>query len=334
MFELREADRDLMLQWDELVHTFSSGTVFHTLKWLQIIGKNQSLYVAKIGLYDNANLIGLFPLFIKKFLFLKVAASPFVVEDTPYMGPLIDPHYFSKFLPALNLYLKKNKIHYLRMISNSFYDLKDTDDSYQFTTKYTHILDLTRTEQELWDNLETRCRTAIRKAQKSGVVIHEMQDRDDIEKYYAMIEQIYHSQNKPCPNPKTLYYDIWDAFGQKQAIFLQAKYRDEIIAGVIIILDGKRAYYNNGTSKNEFKPLSAGNLLLWHAMLIAKEKGIKDFDFVGSDIPRLAKFKESFGGTLSKHTCIEKASSKWVYILREYYPRYKQFVGNLIQKNF
>ena len=56
-----------------------------------------------------------------------------------------------------------------------------------------------------------------------------------------MIESIYHDQGKPCPNPKQLYYDMWDAFGQKNALFLSAEYKGETIGGAIIILDRDRA---------------------------------------------------------------------------------------------
>ncbi|MDY6844912.1 MAG: peptidoglycan bridge formation glycyltransferase FemA/FemB family protein, partial [Thermodesulfobacteriota bacterium] len=97
----------------------------------------------------------------------------------------------------------------------------------------------------------------------------------------------------------------------------------------IIILDRKRAYYINGASKNEFRSLGASNLLQWEAIKTAKAKDIEQYDFVGSDIPRLAKFKKSFGGELTLHTCLEKSSSKWIEYARCNYPYYKDKIGNL-----
>lgn len=331
MLELRELDNDMICKWNELVYSLPGGTIFHTLKWLKIIEKNQHLQTKYIGIFFDNRLVGVFPLFIQKFWFIKVAASPFVVEDTPYMGPVIDPSHIPDFLPALDAYLKKNKIHYLRIISNSSYDVENADRSYVFIKKYTHILDLKRTKEELWKNLEGRCRTAIRKARKSGVVVDIMKTRDYINKYYSILEQVYHSQNKPCPNSREFYCDMWDGFSQSNAIFLSARYRGKIIAGVIIISDRDRAYYLNGVSKHEFRFLSASNLLLWEAINIVKEKGAEQFDFVGSDIPRLAKFKKSFGGQLVMHSLVEKSGSKWVSMLRDKYPYYKQKIGNLRQ---
>ncbi len=329
MLEFREVDETIIQKWDELVWSLPGGTIFHALKWLKIIERNQALHLKKIGIYRGDKLIGIFPLFIKKFWFIKVGASPFVVEDSPYLGPVIDPSHIEDILPALDIYLKKNRIHYLRIISNGFYDVEDVDNSYVFIKKHTHILDLKRTKEDLWKGLEGRCRTAIRKAEKSDVVVDIIKTRDYIGEYYSILEEVYHYQNKPCPNSSEFYYDMWDGFGQSSAIFLSARCRGELIAGVIIILDRDRAYYLNGASRHEFRSLSASNLLLWEAINVVRERGIQLFDFVGSDIPRLAKFKKSFGGQLATHSLIEKSDSRLIGMLRDKYPYYKEKIGNL-----
>lgn len=328
MYSLREIAGSEISKWNELIQSLPGGTIFHTPKWLKLIENNQPLRIKKIGVFLDGKLVGVFPLCLKSFMFIKVAGSPFVVEDTPYMGPVIDPCHILDILPALDEYSKRNRIGFLRIISNQAYYAESRHKRYHFIEKHTHVLDITKTEDSLWKNLEGRCRTAIRKARKSGVVVARVTDRNYIEKYYSIIEQVYHSQNKPCPNQKAFYYDMWDLFAPSNAIFLSAKYRGEIIAGAIIILDRKRAYYLNGASKHDFRSFSASNLLLWEAINIAKERGAEQFDFVGSDIQRLAKFKKSFGGQLVTHSLIEKASSKWISLLRNRYPYYKQKMGN------
>jgi hypothetical protein len=67
--------------------------------------------------------------------------------------------------------------------------------------------------------------------------------------------------------------------------------------------------------------LNPSNLVLWKAVERAAERGCREFDFVGSDIPRLARFKESFGGELVEHSCIEWASSRAVWMAREWWRR-------------
>ena len=117
-------------------------------------------------------------------MFFKVAGSPFIVEDTPYMGPAIEPCHILDILPALDEYLKENRIGFLRLVSNQAYHVENGHNSYHFIEKHTHILDITKSEDNLWKNLEGRCRTAIRKARKSGV------DRFNVIKNRTYIEEV------------------------------------------------------------------------------------------------------------------------------------------------
>lgn len=333
MYKLKEIDRSESSRWNELIRSLPGGTIFHTPKWLKLIEDNQKLRIRKVGIYLDGKLIGVFPLCVKRFLFIKVAGSPFVVEDTPYMGPVIASCHVPNFLPALNDYLKATKIDFLRTISNQTYHLIDTPDRYHFIEKHTHILDITKSEDDLWNNLEGRCRTAIRKALKSSLIVSIATHNSFIKEYYSIIEEVYHTQNKPCPNKIKFYYEMWDSFVPNNALFLYAQRHNEIIAGIIIILDAKRAYYLNGASRYAFRSLYASNLLLWEGINIAKARGVDQFDFVGSDIERLARFKKSFGGKVTKHTLIEKASSKWVGLVRQKYPNYKIIVGNCVNNH-
>jgi lipid II:glycine glycyltransferase (peptidoglycan interpeptide bridge formation enzyme) len=330
IYKLRAIAPSALSKWNQLIHSLPGGTIFHTPKWLKLIEDNQRLNIHKIGLYLNDNLIGVFPLCIKRFLFIKVAGSPFIIEDTPYMGPVIEPPHFSNFLFALDQYLTVNRIDFLRTISNQQYPIENISNRYHFITKHTHILNLIQTENALWKNLEGRCRTAIRRARKSGITITIPKSRNFVKEYYSLVQEVYYAQNKVCPNTMRFYYDMWDSFSKENVLFLSAEWDGKIIAGIIILIDGKSAYYLNGASSHKFRSLYPTNLLLWEAIKLAKEKGAEEFDFVGSDIPRLGKFKKSFGGQLVEYSLIEKASSPWIYRMRNRYPYYKQKAGQLI----
>jgi len=332
MYELRKADNELIAQWDELVFFLPGGTLFHTLEWLDFLGKNQGLDIQHIGIFLNEKIVGILPLCINHLFFMNVAGSPYIVEDTYYMGPAIEAAHIPELLPAIDRYMKDKKIHYLRMMSNQHLGMESTIDGYDFIDKHTHILDITESYEKLWQGLEDRCRDHIRRAKKSGIVVQIETNRDYIDSYYSLIEHVYHSQEMPCPNRKNFYRDMWDRFGGENALFLSARYKGELIAGVIIIVDRTCAYYLNGASKHDFRSLAPNNLLLWEACRITKERGIEKFDFVGSDIPRLTEFKKSFGGELITHSLVEKAGSQWVRFLREKYPVYRKAIGNIREK--
>lgn len=318
----------MRFNWDKTVYNSSQGTIFHTLSWLALIEKHQKLKLVHLGIFNGTNLVGVFPLFTKKFVFIKVSASPFVVEDTPYMGPAIANEYISQFWPALEVFCNDSGINFLRFISIDRLNANGSNTSFEFIDKSTHLLDISKSNEELWNGLEGRCRTAIRKAQKSGVKVKASNDRHFVDYYYFLVEHVYHGQNMVCPNKRSFYYDIWKRF-RNRCLFVYAEYQGDIIAGAIVILDKNRAYYINGASLRQFRNLYASNIVLWESIQMAKALGLSLYDFVGSDIPRLAKFKKSFGGKIAKHTCVERASSKWVEICRSKYPELKQRLGRV-----
>ncbi|PKN65014.1 MAG: hypothetical protein CVU57_12890 [Deltaproteobacteria bacterium HGW-Deltaproteobacteria-15] len=68
-------------------------------------------------------------------------------------------------------------------------------------------------------------------------------------------------------------------------------------------------------------------MIQWEAIRKAKLENLSTYDFVGSDLPWLAKFKMSFGGRLLEYVYLEKSSSDWVeYLTKKVFPRYKRII--------
>lgn len=328
MIELRPFEKSLRNEWDEIVRGHPNGSLFHTSSWLEIHESFHGLKKMCLGIFRAGRLVGVFPLFIKRYGILKVAASPFVVEDTPYMGPVVDSYLFPETIRALNGFAAVNRIHYTRLIAQGYYPPSDEERT-AFVEKHTHLLDLTLDETELWRRFEGRCRTAIRKAEKSGIGVRIADERSFVETYYSVLDRLYQRQHTTPPNSKPFYLALWDNFSRDNLIFLTAEFKGECIAGAIMALDKNRMYYLNGASRHEYNHLAPNNLIQWAAIRLARQKGAKSYDFVGSDLDRLAKFKRSFGGVLTPYTCIEKASSPWIDSIRNRYPQIKRIVGRI-----
>lgn len=330
MIKFEKIDETFHKEWDNFVESHPNGTLFHTSRWLETIEKTQGVRKLQYGIYHHNELVGVFPLFIKKYWLLKVAASPFLLEDTPYMGPVIDPLYFDEAMQVFDMTVRKLKIHYTRMMLRNFYPCDDLNRlGYEVICKHTHILALSLSVDELWKGMEGRCRTAIRKAKKSGIKIKHAEKRSWIEQYYSMYEKLYKRQNKNLPNTKEFFYLLWDSFFPNNLTILIAEYEGQSIAGAIIVKHKDTAYYLDGVSIKDFNRLAPNSLLQWEAIKHAKNEGYKAYDFVGSDLPWLAKFKKSFGGTLVTYLCLERASNNWVRYLRSMYPTFKNLLRRI-----
>ena len=161
----------------------------------------------------------------------------------------------------------------------------------------TIAMDLTSPEV-IWDNIHSKNRNMIRKAEKNGITIEHgkgmdlfdkfigiynaTMDKDHAEEYYYFKRPFYESiHNDLCDNYELFY----------------AKLEDKIIAMSIMIYANGRLNYHLSGSDIEYRNLAPSNLLLYKAALWGCEKGMKTFHLgggVGSGEDNLYKFKAAF----------------------------------------
>jgi lipid II:glycine glycyltransferase (peptidoglycan interpeptide bridge formation enzyme) len=103
--------------------------------------------------------------------------------------------------------------------------------------------------------------------------------------------------------------ELWDTFSPDHASILLAYKPDSSrpIGGILLIFHTQTAYYWIAGATREGKNFFAPTLLVFEAMKLSKEKGMKWFDFIGvwdERIPKkntqwkgFTKFKEGFGGS-------------------------------------
>lgn len=161
----------------------------------------------------------------------------------------------------------------------------------------TIAMDLTSPEV-IWENIHSKNRNMIRKAEKNGIVIEHGQgmdlfdkfieiynatmDKDHAEEYYYFKRPFYESIHNDLRDNYELFY---------------AKLEDKIIAMSIMIYANGRLNYHLSGSDIEYRNLAPSNLLLYKAALWGCEKGMKTFHLgggVGSGEDNLYKFKAAF----------------------------------------
>lgn len=161
----------------------------------------------------------------------------------------------------------------------------------------TIALDLS-TPEVIWQNITSKNRNMIRKAEKYGVVIKhgkglellskfkeiydETMRHDNAEPYYFFPWKFYESINKDLSDNYEIFY---------------AEYDSKIIAMSIMIFSGRFMNYHLSGSLFEYRNLAPSNLLLYKAALWGSEQGFQSFHLgggVGSGEDNLYKFKAAF----------------------------------------
>ena len=185
-------------------------------------------------------------------------------------------------------------------------------------TKYTFILDLTKSEQELLAGMHPKTRYNIKVAQKHGVKVVEDNSDEAFETYLKLTRETTkrqgfyaHTENYHRLQWQTLPHKIINRkssiINQLSSHLLLAKYQKKILVAWTVFVYGDTLYYPYGASSSENRETMASNLMVWEAIRFGKKLGLKKFDMWGSLGPNPDKkdpwygfhrFKEGYGGKL------------------------------------
>ncbi len=140
-------------------------------------------------------------------------------------------------------------------------------------------------------------RRAIRRARAQGLVVSRSDRIEDLQAFYRILQDLF--QGFGSPALKYGYYEaMWQELGPKDEFaLLVARHADRIVgAGVFFFYNGK-VIYKNGVCTLESLPLRPYNALLWHALEMGLERGMRHYN-LGATSPAdtgLLRFKQQWG---------------------------------------
>ena len=159
-------------------------------------------------------------------------------------------------------------------------------------------LDLSRSESDLIASLENTCRSAIRKAEKEGVTIVAIENREQWLSYKSMNEQ---TLGKSKHSQRTMEI-VWDEFISKGYAYAFVAIHETLALSVVLVQRFHQcAYYWMAFNAIPRFP-GANNCVLWHAIQHAKQSG-SSFFLMGTlefsddtKMQGISDFKKRFGG--------------------------------------
>jgi len=149
-------------------------------------------------------------------------------------------------------------------------------------TKYTFVLDLTKSESDLLAAMHSKTRYNIKLAEKHGVSIQE-DNSDKAFGEYLRLEQETTERQKFYAHSPQYHKTMWRIMKEAGIAHLfTATYKGETLAAWIIFVHDNIMYYPYGASSRNHREVMAPNLLLWKLVLWGKEKGYTAFDLWGA----------------------------------------------------
>jgi serine/alanine adding enzyme len=173
---------------------------------------------------------------------------------------------------------------------------------YEYEDRLNFLIDLNRSEEEVWRQIHRSMMETINEKQRNGVIIEDIDDKPPIQTFYVFLKDVYHHAKMPVADI-SLFEAIYDILVPKgMAKFHLTKHNGEYIGGRLSLMSSKTIYvYLVGVLKR-YTDLNANPLLNWHAIEWGSENGYHTGDFGGAgkqdEEYGVREFKRRFGGEL------------------------------------
>jgi len=165
------------------------------------------------------------------------------------------------------------------------------------TPRYTYYLDISSLTS-LWSSFDGSVRRTIKKAQKQEFNVGVMKCKTC--EIYSLLDKTFTREGGKNPIPENLVKGILESETlDKNRISIGARSREgNLISAIVCLWDKKMAYYLIATTDPEFMSTGVNSLLIWELAGYLQSINTKKLDFIGANIPGIARFKECFNPEL------------------------------------
>jgi len=297
---------------DPKVHQFlreNSPGFYNRREWFCVLQEGFKAPVLCYCLEEDEKIYLALPGIILDFRIMRMFYS-----NIPYGGFVGEMEYLSGFLALLEKSFKEDHVHFIRIAKDSRTQFPEPE-GYLKEMAFTHLLDLDgMTEESLWANYKKRVRRDVRKAEKSGITVHEANDLREIDVLFDIYLETMKRNEAYNTWTKKALYAIYDHLVQKgEAKILLAKLKDEIIAGIILIFSPETTYYFFAASSQKNLSLCPNDLLVHHGicLTIAAKRRFLDLMASQREDVALMNFKEKWGAQKQPFYFYEKSLSSF-----------------------
>ena len=310
MITIKRYNNSLSEEWENIVTQSNNGTIFHTRKFISYHPKDRFIDHS-IVFYKNNQLFTLFPAVELNESDKKILVS----HPGTSMGSFVTPadlsfHDSLQLVNLLNTYIKKlgfssiiitlPPIIYNKRKTN-YIDYSLLKYGYRYVKReVSSILFLEDSIEKNVNKFKPSHRQALRKAQRSGVVIKKT---DDFNSFYNILKKNLKNRHNVRPTHTVNELSKLKKLFPENIILYGAFIEGSMVGGVVNFIANNDVilsfYISHDEIYQEYRPI---NLLFYEVLKDAITNKYKVFDFgifTVNEEPNmgLAKFKENFGSS-------------------------------------
>lgn len=298
-------------EWADFVLQHPTGSIFQTPKMYEVY-ENTPDFTPNILVAKNeyGKIVGCLMSVVKSdFLLLRAFTTRSIVVG----GPLAA----NNSIQIIDLLLARyNQLIGSKAIFTQFRNQFDMSvfqstfikNGYVFDQHLDILLDLSKSKEELVQNLHKERRRNIAKAEREGLVFKHLTTEKEINEVSGLLKKTYNRVKLPMIFQQ-LFLNTKESLGT-QVNFFGAYLDDNMIAGQVRLYYKDVVYAWYAGSNAEYFQKRPNDFLMWNVLLWSKDKGYKLFDFGGAgkpDVPYgVREYKMKYGGEMVNYGRYEK----------------------------
>lgn len=297
--------------WNTLLRSHPGANFFHTVEWARVLHFSYGHQPVHLSVIHDGRLHGL--------LALVEVSSPLTgrrgvsLAFTDACPPLISSE-------ATAPVLLEEALAYGRTRKWKYFEARDWPCAQTSATPSLsfcgHVLNLERGEKALYDGLEGPVRTAVRKAEKSGVKVEILRSEEAMATYYRLHRLTRHRHGLP-PQPYAFFQNIQQAVVAKDMGFVAvANHEGQPVSAAVFLHFAGKAIYKFGASDKRYQKVRPNSFMMWEVIKHLAQNGFVSLDFGRSSLGEegLCRFKRSFGAMERKLDYIRYDFSKQAFV--------------------
>lgn len=317
--EVRRADSNDVEKWNRYVERSPQGNPFHEYEALQVMAKHSDSTLHPLVGFKGQEPVGIFPAFEISKGPVSTAFSPPPGLLASYLGPALlnveklkqrkaerrHKRFVDGCLEWLEAELDPKYVH-LRT-DPRYGDLRPLVwQGFEATPKYTYAVDLSLGADELLKRFSSDARSNIRNAEDADYTV-EVGGYTEIKEILSQIRSRYEAQEKHYPVTSSFVCDLYEAVPEGHVRPYTMFADGEPLGGMIALEAGDTVYRWQGGAKHG-ADLPVNDIVDWHIITDAIDRGLTTYDLVGANQERLCGYKAKFSPTLRTYYELERGT--------------------------
>ena len=300
-------------KWSKFIYNHPHGSVFQRPEMYEVYQNTKNYEPVFLVIVNNEDKISGTLLAVIQKEYSGILGN-FTARSIIHGGPLIkddDPAVLDFVLKEYDKIIKKKAIY------SQFRNLWDWGDSkecfikngFEYEEHLNILIDLTKSEEQLWKEVHSKRRNEVRRATKEGAYFSIEHTEDSLKKCYGILQEVYSKAKLPIPD-YNFFYNLYRMGSNSKLLIFCAYYENEII-GCMLALSFKNTIYDfYAGSMRKFYNKYPNDLIPWEVFKWGRENNYKVFDFGGAGKPGVPygvrEYKKKFGGEFVNYGRYEK----------------------------